>query len=150
MALIRSNPSLVPQVMRMMDDFMNTEFADWSRSNHSHTGTTIPAVNVKENEDAIEVEMAAPGMKKEDFHIHLDGNRLTISSNLDRPETPQNEGRYALREFSYQSFQRVFTLSEKLLDTGKIQASYDAGVLRVLLPKREEVKPKPARLIAVN
>lgn len=136
--------------MRRMDNFLNTEFADWSRNNHSDTNTTIPAVNVRENEDAITVEMAAPGMKKEDFKINLDGNKLMISSHRDTESTSEQEGSYTLREFSYQSFQRVFTLSEKILDTEKIHARYEAGVLHLVLPKREEVKPKPARLIDVQ
>lgn len=150
MTRIRRNPVVVPQMMRRMDNFLNTEFADWSRSNHSRTGTTIPAVNVKENEEAISVEMAAPGMRKEDFKINLDGNKLTISSHLDTETHSEQEGHYALREFSYQSFQRVFTLSEKILDTEKIHARYEAGVLYLVLPKREEVKPRPARLIDVQ
>lgn len=89
-------------------------------------------------------------MNKNDFKIELEGNLLTISSATNK-ETEEKEGdRYSRREFSYQSFQRSFTLAKDVLDSDKINAKYEDGVLRLLIPKKEEAKQKPPRLIEVS
>lgn len=94
--------------------------------------------------------MAAPGMNKEDFKVELDGNVLTITSERkDENETKDGE-RYSRREFSYQSFQRSFQLPKEVVDAEKIEAKYENGVLRLLVPKKEEAKPKPPKMIQIN
>jgi HSP20 family protein len=134
----------------LFDDFFTRELFDWSNSNYSNTGTTVPAVNVKETAESFEVEMAAPGMKKEDFKVELNNNVLTISSEQ-KHENEHKEGeKYTRKEFSYQSFQRSFTLSREAVDAENIQAKYEHGVLRLLIPKREEVKQKAPRLINIS
>ncbi|HYH57349.1 MAG TPA: Hsp20/alpha crystallin family protein, partial [Anseongella sp.] len=80
MSLLRRNGESSPGLPAFFDDFFNRDLFNWNSSNFSTTGTTLPAVNICETGDNFEVEMAAPGMKKEDFQIELDGNRLTISS----------------------------------------------------------------------
>ena len=96
------------------------------------------------------MEMAAPGMKKNDFKIELEGNLLNISSETSN-QTEEKEGdRYSRREFSYQSFQRSFTLAKDVLDAEKIKAKYEDGVLRLHIPKKDEVKQKPPRLIQIS
>ena len=124
---------------------------DWNNSNFSSTNTTLPAVNIRENDDRYEIEVAAPGMKKGDFQIKLDNNQLTISSEKKTGnEEKPSDGNYYRREFSYQSFMRTFTFSEQEIEGDKITATYADGILKVYLPKKEEVKPKPAREIKIS
>ena len=107
----------------------------------------LPAVNVVESEDELRIEVAAPGLKKENFKLSVNHNRLTISA---ATETNQEDhhGKYTRREFNYGSFERTFTFPLSV-DTNKIGASYVDGVLHIALPKREEAKAKPARVIEV-
>jgi HSP20 family protein len=123
---------------------------NWGTSNFSNSETTLPAVNIKETENSYEVEMAAPGMRKEDFKIELDNNVLTISSEKTE-ESPEGYGneRYSRREFSYQSFQRSFTLPKEVVDEDKIEAHYQEGVLQLRIPKKEKAKQKPPRKIQI-
>jgi len=148
MSLVTRNGSL-PMSM-LFDDFLNADLFNWNNSNYSNTNTTIPAVNIKETAENYEVEVAAPGMTKNDFKVELDGNMLTISSErINQKEESDNE-RYTRKEFSYQSFQRNFTLQKNVVDTDKIQAKYENGLLHLLIPKKEEAKQKPPRLIQIS
>ena len=148
MSLVTRNGSL-PMSM-LFDDFLNADLFNWNNSNYSNTNTTIPAVNIKETAENYEVEVAAPGMTKNDFKVELDGNMLTISSErINQKEESDNE-RYTRKEFSYQSFQRNFTLQKNVVDTDKIQAKYENGLLRLLISKKEEAKQKPPRLIQIS
>ena len=136
----------------LMPDFfdLTRDWLDWNNSNFSSTSSSIPAVNIRETADSFEVEMAAPGMNKKDFRIELDNNLLTISSEK-KQENEQKEGdRYTKREFSYQSFQRSFSLPKNVVDDDKIRARYEDGVLRLSIPKKEEAKPRPAKQIEIR
>jgi HSP20 family protein len=114
------------------------------------TNTTLPAVNIRENAENFIVEMAAPGMNKEDFKIELEGNDLRISSEK-RSENETKDGeRYTRREYSYQSFQRSFTLPRDVVDVDQINAKYENGVLQLSIPKKEEAKQKPPRMIEIQ
>ncbi len=147
MTLIRTNRDLFPALNGMFDDFFNTEMNDWRQSNFSSTNTTLPKVNIRENDDGFQVEMAAPGMTKNDFNINVEQNILTISSSKEAEEKDE-DSRYTKREFAYQSFQRSFTLPDTA-DGEKISAKYENGILEVNIPKREEAKPKPPRKITI-
>ena len=137
------------QYPSVFDRFFENELFDWSNRNYSNTNTTLPAVNIKETGDNFEVEMAAPGFSKEDFKIELNNELLTINS-VKRVEKETNEGQiFTKREFSYQSFSRFFTLPHSA-DSGKIEAKYDNGILKVIIPKKEEAKPQPSRLISIS
>ena len=137
------------QVPSLFDRFFDGDMFDWSNRNFSNTNTTIPSVNIKENADAFMVEVAAPGFEKGDFKIELNLNTLSISSEK-KVENETKEGEvFTKREFSYQSFSRSFTLPQ-IADGDKIEASYDKGILTVSIPKREEAKPKPARMIEIS
>jgi len=100
------------------------------------TSGDIPAVNIKEENDKFMLEMAAPGMKKDDFQINLDNYQLTISSEK-KEEKKEKEDNYTRREFVYSSFSRSFTLP-KSIDIEKIKADYKNGILSIVLPKKEE------------
>lgn len=132
------------------DNFFSKDLMDWGTSNFSSTDTTLPAVNVKESDEDYQIEVAAPGMSKEDFKVNLENNVLTISSEKKEEKKEEEKGRYTRREFSYQSFQRSFTIPENIVDSGNISAKYCDGVLCIQLPKKEEVKPKPARSIEIS
>ena len=150
MSLVKRNGSLLNQMPAMFDDFFNRDLFNWGTLNFSDTNTTIPAVNIKETAENYEVEVAAPGMKKEDFKIELDGNALTISSERSDQKNDQEGERYSRKEFSYQSFQRTFTLQKDVVDLDKIQARYEHGLLHLVIPKKEEAKQKPPRLIQIS
>ncbi len=148
MTLIRKNSQLMP-FNGFFDDLFQKDLFNWNLSNFSHSGSTLPAVNVKETSDTFEVEMAAPGMKKENFEVTLDGNLLTISAQA-KSEQEEKEGeKYSRREFHYHSFQRRFQLPKDVVDIDQINARYEEGLLKLSIPKKEEAKQKPPRTIAI-
>ncbi len=149
MSLTKRNGSFNPLPM-LFDDLINRDLFNWNNSNFSDTNTTIPAVNIKETAENYEVEVAAPGMSKKDFKIELDGNALTISSERSNQREEKEDERYSRREFSYQSFQRTFNLQKEVVDLDKIEARYENGLLRLLIPKKEEAKQKPPKLIQIS
>jgi HSP20 family protein len=136
------------QYPSLFDRFFDNDLFDWSRRNYSNTNTTLPSVNIKESNDDFEVEVAAPGFTKNDFKIELNHDLLTISSEKEIENETKEDQRFSLREFSYQSFSRSFTLPNTA-DSDKIGARYENGILRISIPKREEARPKPARQIAI-
>lgn len=147
MTLVKRNSNtLFPS---LFDNFFSRDLMDWNNSNFSNTNTTLPAVNIHENDQEFTIEVAAPGMKKNDFNINLDNNQLCISSEI-KNETEKKEGNYSRKEFSYQSFRRSFQLPVSLIDGDKISAQYNEGILRIRLPKKEEAKPKPSRMISIK
>lgn len=149
MTIVKRNSNLLNNFPALFDDFLNRDIFNWGLNNFSNTNTTIPAVNLKETADSYEVEMAAPGMKKGDFKVQLHGNDLTITSEKTNDKEEKSEEKYMRREFSYQSFSRTFTLQKDVVDTEKIQAKYEDGVLRLLIPKKEEAKQKEPKLIEI-
>src|SRR4051812_19378448 len=99
--LVRTNGSLFPAIPSLLNDFFSDNWLDSSLSNWRSSGSTLPAVNVKETNDNFSIEVAAPGMRREDFKLELDNHVLTISSQREdnRKEKDEN-GNYARREFS--------------------------------------------------
>ncbi|MBK8968321.1 MAG: Hsp20/alpha crystallin family protein [Saprospiraceae bacterium] len=150
MALIKSNSGLLPAFPRLFDDFFTKDLFDWNDRHFSTTNTTIPAVNIIESKDAFMVEMAAPGMSKKDFNIELENEMLKITSEKEFSNGLKEGDRYTRREFSYQSFQRSFHLPKSIVDLEKVNAKYEDGVLRVMIPKREEAKALAPRIIAIK
>jgi HSP20 family protein len=150
MTLIRRNGNGLGSLPVLFDDFFRRDLFDWGNSNFSNTDTTMPAVNIRETADNYEVEVAAPGMTKDDFKVELDGSTLTISSEKQSQKNEGDEERYSRREFSYQSFQRTFNLQKEVMDVEKIEARYENGLLHLVIPKKEEAKQKPPRLIKIS
>jgi HSP20 family protein len=136
------------QYPSLFDRFFDTDLFDWSNRNYSTTNTTLPSVNIKESNDDFEVEVAAPGFTKNDFRVELNHYLLTISSDKETENETREGQQFSLREFSYQSFSRSFTLPNTA-DSEKIEAKYENGILRIIIPKKEEARPKPARQIAI-
>ncbi|HTR31525.1 MAG TPA: Hsp20/alpha crystallin family protein [Puia sp.] len=108
----------------------------------------IPAVNIVDNKDNYEVSLAAPGMKKDDFKIDIDANTLTISAEKEEKKE-EKEDRYTRKEFNYTSFSRSFSLPD-WVNKDKIDASYENGLLKLVLPKTEEAKKIASRHITVK
>ncbi|MCD9855468.1 Hsp20/alpha crystallin family protein [Epilithonimonas sp. JDS] len=150
MSIVRNNGSLLPANPRtLFDDFFSRELFNWGNNNYSSTLSTIPSVNIKEDEHNFEVEVAAPGMEKQDFQITLEANLLTISS-AKKNQTEEKNEHYTRREFSYQSFQRTFELAQDVVDEEHIEAKYENGVLKLTIPKTEEAKKPVRRLIEIQ
>ncbi|WP_018617790.1 Hsp20/alpha crystallin family protein [Spirosoma luteum] len=136
-------PSLIENFFgRDMNDLFNTSVSSFSN---------VPAVNVLENEDGFQIEVAAPGLNKENFKLNLNHNNLTISGSQEtaKEESDKEDKRYTRREFNYSSFQRTFTLPTSV-DVDAIRASYADGLLTIELPKRGEAKVKPPRQIEIS
>ena len=112
MTLVKRTNNLFPSVPSFFDDFFVKDLMGWSNTN-SNYGTSLPAVNIIEDENGFNVEVAAPGLSKDDFKVEVENDVLTISSE-------------------------------------KVKASYENGVLNISLPKREEVKPRPAKTIKIG
>ncbi len=149
-ALMKRNGTHFPNVPSFFDDFFTRDLFDWSFGNQSF-GNTLPAVNVMETNDKYELEVAAPGMTKNDFNIELDNNVLVISSSREMSNDEKDKaGNYTRREFSYQSFKRSFNLPENMVQADKISAKYADGVLRVVIPKTEAAKVKPPKMIKIS
>ncbi len=150
MTLAKLSHSSFPSLPSVFDRFFEGDMMDWGNSNFAATNSTLPAVNVKEDDNEFQIDVAAPGLKKEDFKLDYDNGRLTISSEKKNESEVKEGKKITRREFSYQSFQRSFTVPETMVDGDKIKASYADGILHIALPKREEVKPKPAKQIKIQ
>jgi HSP20 family protein len=98
----------------------------------------VPAVNIAENYNEFHIELAVPGLKKDDFKINLDKNILTISAEK-KSESAEETKKFSKREYSYNSFVRSFTLPDSV-DHSKIEADYTDGILKLIVAKREEAK----------
>ncbi len=131
-------PGLVDELFN--NDFF-PKFSEWENNN-------LPAVNISENKDDYKIELAAPGLNKNDFKINLENDVLTISSEKEE-NTEEKDEQVMRREFNYSKFSRSFTLPETV-DVDKIKASFKDGVLKLVLPKMDEAKVKPAKEIKIS
>jgi HSP20 family protein len=125
-------------------------FDEFFRHDPSFNGGLVnkrPAVNVAETGEGFRIEMAVPGLQKTDFQIDLDKDVLSITASKE-VATPEGVT-YKRREFGAVDFKRSFHLPETI-DAAGIEAKYENGILSVLLPKKEEAKPQPARQITVG
>jgi HSP20 family protein len=133
----------------VFDRVFDNDIFDWSHKNYSTTNTTLPSVNIKEDNEGFEVEVAVPGFDKSDFNIEIDNEILTISSEKTIEDKVEDDKKVTRREFSYQSFKRTFTLPV-IVESDKITAKYENGILVVNIPKKEEAKPKPSKKIEIK
>ena len=131
-------------VNSFFDDFITKDLFDWTDKNFASLGSNLPSVNLKETDTNIEIELAAPGMKKEDFKVEIENDMLMISS--EKEEEKEEVGKkdnYIRKEFNYQSFCRTFSLPETT-NENKIEANYKDGILHVVIEKKEG-NPKRAQ-----
>jgi len=137
MTLVKFNPekknsTLLPGFNDIFESVMGDTFFSDRRIN------SLPAVNILESNEEYHIELAAPGLKKEDFKVSVERDMLTISTGQ-YSENNTSEKTYNRREFSYSAFTRAFALPESA-DVDRIQASYIDGLLKLTLPKKEEAK----------
>ena len=121
----------------VMEDFFKP-WNEWFDGGLLGRSINIPAVNITEQKDEFMVSLAAPGLKKDDFKIDVDGNLLTISSEKEEKKE-EKEARYTRKEYNYTSFERSFTIPDEV-NKEKIEARYEDGILKLALPKKEEAK----------
>ena len=130
-------------VRRTADSWLPDIFNDFfDNSWMERANYTAPAINVIENEKEYEVELAAPGLAKEDFQIHIDGegNLQIAMEKKNEQKEGHKHGRYLRREFSYEKFAQTLLLPDDV-DQEKIEAKMENGVLNIHLPKREKAQP---------
>ncbi|MBX2931426.1 MAG: Hsp20/alpha crystallin family protein [Chitinophagaceae bacterium] len=140
MTLVKHYPK---SINNLFDDFLFGNFPTvWGREQTENY--FMPAVNVHETNEGYHIELNAPGLNKDDFKINIDNNILTVSFEK-KEQTDNKEYKTIRREFNYQSFKRSFTLDDKVNAEG-IQAKYDNGILKLFLPKKEEVKAMPKQI----
>jgi HSP20 family protein len=133
------NPSI-------FDDF----FKPWNEwfSDRKGMVATVPAVNVTETNGKYQVMLAVPGLKKDDFHIDVDGNLVTISAET-RTEKDERDEQFTRKEYNYSSFSRTFTLPENI-DRDKIEAVYENGELKLVLPKKGDTPTAAKQQIKIS
>ncbi len=148
---MKNNGSLFPAIPSLLDEFINRDWLDSSLGTWRTSGSTLPAVNVQETNDELVIDVAAPGMKREDFKVELDNDVLTISSEQQESQDKKDQhGNYTRREFSYYAFQRSFQLPANKVKGNEITAKYKDGILHITVPKAEDAKRKQIKQISVG
>lgn len=143
MSLVRRNnegKSLYPNIL---DELLNSGLSAFE----DRRG--VPALNIKEDEKELALELRVPGMKKEDIHLDYKDGVLTISGERNEEKEERDKDKYLRREFTSYSFRRSFELPEDRYDVANAQAAYRDGILEVTLPKKEQ-KDKVSRQIEVK
>lgn len=144
MSLVKSNGTTFPS---LLSDFFDNDKFFSTRWIDTQLEKSLPAVNIKENGNEFNIEFAAPGFNKNDFKINIEANVLTVSAEKKEEKNEKNE-RFTRQEFSYNSFNRSFTLPQTV-EGEKIDAKYTDGILKLHIPKKEEAKKLPKKEITV-
>lgn len=128
-----------------VEEWMNRPFRDWfGKFGHSES---LPSANIKETDEHYEIDLAVPGMDKGDFDIRIENGMLIVSAEQ-KTEQKEEKDNFVHQEFSYQSFQRTFSLPDGA-DAESIEARYDNGVLHIMIPRVEE-EEKPIKKIEIH
>ena len=139
--LVKRHSNYLPT---LVSDFWGEDLFPGNEQNWNLT----PAVNIIEGEQDFKVEVAAPGLLKEDFKVHIEKNILEISAEKKNENVTENK-KFVRKEFSFSEFKRTFSLPS-YVDTEKIKAEHKNGILIVEIPKKDEAIPKPRKQIAVS
>jgi HSP20 family protein len=137
------------QLPMFFDDFLGDVFNTGKILNPTELTMTAPAINIKETDTDYQIELAAPGMEKSDFKISIDQNLLSIFTEK-REEKTENAEKFSRKEFGYMLFKRNFTLPEGKIEKDQIQAKYEAGILKVSLPKKQLQENKMVKAIVIE
>lgn len=147
MSLVKSSPKSLTGRRNCVENFL-TETEDFLKNWDENPANDVPAVNVKEEVKNYLIEVAAAGMKKEDFKIELANGVLNISAKAEELKEEKDNG-YVRREFSYQNFQRSFWMPESI-NAEDIKAQYEQGVLKLTIPKLTLPDPLQAKAIQIS
>jgi len=128
-------------ILSFFDDFLTNQLAKVE----NNVQRVVPAVNIKENDKEVIIDVAAPGLSKKDFEISVENNTLTISANKEVEKVEEGTN-FVKKEFGYENFQRSFTLPEDIFDVENIKAAYKNGVLEIVVPKKEEEQKKVKKI----
>lgn len=139
MTFVKNNPVYFGN---LLNELVNQFPASWGKD-VQHSISTVPA-NIHETKEGYQVELNAPGRNKEDFKLNLENGLLTISFEK-KEETGDKDYKTIRKEFGYNSFKRSFSLDEKI-NTAGILAKYENGILKLFLPKKEEVIVSPQQI----
>lgn len=138
MSLVKKNTELRPFYSGLLDEFFNTGLMPY-QENRERNG--IPALNVKEDEKTLTLDVRVPGMKKEDIKLEYKDGFLTISGeSKEEKEEEEEKGKYLRKEFSSYSFHRTIELPEDKYNVAEAEASYKDGILEITMPKNEETE----------
>lgn len=141
MTFVKVNNPVQKSINQFFDEFLNEIPATWGRNLQNSFN---PPVNILETKDAYHMELNAPGRNKEDFKINIENGLLSISFEK-KTENVSEEVKTVRKEFSFESFKRSFSIDEKI-QADNIQAKYENGVLKLYLPKKDEVKETPKQI----
>jgi HSP20 family protein len=144
-----------PALPQMMTDWLRPEsllgrdFFDFGSDFFvPRLGVTVPSVNIRETAKDFMFEVAAPGLERKDFNIELDNHVLTIKVEKEEKKEEKENG-YFRKEYSFNAFTRSFTLPENVKE-GNIDAKYENGILRVIVPKAKETLVQTPKRISVG
>lgn len=134
----------------LLDEFFPKDIMEWSFKNFTDIGSTMPSVNLSETEREYQIDLAAPGMKKEDFKVEIEDKTISIASEKEeRSEEMNKKENYTRKEFSYRSFCRSFHLPDAA-ETERIEATYKDGILHITIPKNSSRLSNSKKNIPIN
>lgn len=152
MSLLSKNRGLLPVTVGSLwdtDKFFSPSFWDFNGNLSDWNGSlSIPSANITENDKDYKIELAAPGLERKDFKVEVEGDSLVISAEKEETKEEKKDN-YRRKEFSYNQFKRSFFLPENSLPE-KIDAKYENGILKIVLPKKEITISKPKKEIKVS
>ena len=141
MTFVKMNNPVQKSINQFFDEFLNEIPSTWNRNVQN---VFNPPVNILETKDAYHMELNAPGRNKEDFKINIENGLLTISFEK-KVENVQEDVKYVRKQLSFERLKISFNIDEKI-QADNIQAKYENGVLKLYLPKKEEVKENPKQI----
>jgi len=132
------------------DDFLTKNLPTSNTNSAIEKAPTFPAANVISTPDSFRIEMAIPGLQKQNFTIQLDKEVLSVAATQQENNALEEGSKYVQQEFQHVAFERCFRLSKTLIVPDEISATYTDGILRITIPKQEEAKELPPRQIDVT
>ncbi|MBG6131834.1 HSP20 family protein [Aquimarina sp. EL_43] len=147
MSLIKFNKNRFPWINDRVSTWLDTD--DFFADDFFVKDRNLPAMNVKENKDNFEIELAVPGFSKKDIEVTMEDDVLHICAQKSKEEI-EEEKEYTRREFSYNEFDRKLQLPTSVNQNEKVKAIYKNGVLTLNLLKKEEAKEQPKKIIEID
>ena len=143
MSIVKRNSDVSPFSSNFLEDFLNSGILA------SNDKRGLPALNIKEDDKELTLELRIPGLKKEDIQLDYNNGILTLSGERNEEKEEKDKDKYLRREFSSYSFHRSIELPEERYNEAKAEASYKDGILEVKMPKKEQ-KDKTSKKIEVK